>query len=296
LYKIKLLLPSEYYLIFKSYLSDRYFQIKHGEATSTINLINSGVPQGSVFGPLLYLLYTSDIPTTSTTYIGTFADDTVILSRHYNPQIAADRLQGHLYLIQKWLQDWRIKVETKSTHVIYTLKRADSPRVYLNNIEIPRANVAKYLGLHLDSKLTWKVHITKKRKELDIKLKQMYWFLGKKSSFSLENKLLLYKAIIKPIWTYGIELWGCSSKSNVDIIQRFQSKTLRMMTGAPWYVSNQSLHTDLRTPTVEEERLTRIDKHFQRLQFHANKLANNLVAVRNPKRLKRTWPCDLRGQ
>ena len=61
---------------------------------------------------------------------------------------------------------------------------------------------------------------------------------GKNHSFSLENKLLLYKAIIKPIWTYGIELWGCSSKSNVNTIRRFQSKTLRMIAGAPRYVSN----------------------------------------------------------
>ena len=82
----------------------------------------------------------------------------------------------------------------------------------------------------------------------------MYWFLGKKSSLSLENELLLYKAIIKPIWTYGIELWGCSSKSNVNIIQRFHSKILRMIAGAPRYVSNQTLHVDLSTTTVEEER------------------------------------------
>ena len=73
----------------------------------------------------------------------------------------------------------------------------------------------------------------------------MYWFLGKKSSLSLENKLLLHKVIIKPIWTYDIELWGYSSKSNVNIIQRFQSKTLRPIAGAPWYVSNQTLHADL---------------------------------------------------
>jgi hypothetical protein len=103
---------------------------------------------------------------------------------------------------------------------------------------------------------------------MDIKLKQMYWFLGKKLSLSIENKLLLYKVIIKPIWTYGIELWGCSSKSNVNIVQRFQSKTLRMIAGAPWYVSNQTLHTDLRIETVEDERLKRVDKHFQRLQEH----------------------------
>jgi hypothetical protein len=81
----------------------------------------------------------------------------------------------------------------------------------------------------------------------------MYWFLGKTSSLSLENKLLLYKVSIKPIWTYGIELWGCASKSNVNIIQRFQSKTLRMIMKAPWYVTNQTLHADLRTTTVEQE-------------------------------------------
>ena len=125
---------------------------------------------------------------------------------------------------------------------------------YMSNIEIPRAKVAKYLGLHLDSKMTWEVHIKKKRKEIDIKIKKMYWFLGKKSTLSLQNKLLLYKVIIKPIWTYGIELWGCSSKSNVNIIQRFQSKTLRMIAGAPRYVSNQTLHVNLSITTVEEER------------------------------------------
>ena len=156
-------LPSEYYLIFKSFLSERHFQIKHGEAYSTINQINSAVPQGSVFGPLLYLLYTADIPITPTAHTGTFADDTVIMSRHYDTQIAAVRVQKHLNLIHTWLKDWRIKVyETRSTQVIYTLRRSDSPHVYLNNIEIIRANVAKYLGLHLDSKLTWEVHIAKK--------------------------------------------------------------------------------------------------------------------------------------
>jgi len=124
----------------------------------------------------------------------------------------------------------------------------------------------------------------------------MYWFLVKKSSLSLENKLLLYKVIIKPIWTYGIELWGCSSKSNVNIIQRFQSKTLRMIAAAPRYVSNQTLHADLSITTVEEKRQKRVHKHFQRLQEHENQLVINLVDVRNPKRLKRIWPCYLRGE
>jgi len=52
----------------------------------------------------------------------------------------------------------------------------------------------------------------------------MYWLLGSKSQLSIENKLLLYKAILKPIWTYGIQLWGIAANSNMEIIQRFQKK------------------------------------------------------------------------
>ena len=122
----------------------------------------------------IYILYTADTPITPTAHIGTFADVTVITNRHYDPQIGASRVQENFNLIQTWLQYWRIKAsDTKNTHVIYTLRRSDCPHVYLNVIEIPRANVAKYLRLHLDSKMTWKVHIAKekkKRKEMDIKI------------------------------------------------------------------------------------------------------------------------------
>jgi len=136
---------------------------------------------------------------------------------------------------------------------------------------------------------TSSTHITKLKKK---------WtgFLGKESSLSLENKLLLYKVIIKPTWTYDIELWGCSSKSNVNIIQRFHSKTLRLIAGAPRNVSNQTLHADLSITKVEDERQKRADKHFQRLQEHENQLTINLLDVRNPKRIKRIWPCALRGE
>jgi hypothetical protein len=72
----------------------------------------------------------------------------------------------------------------------------------------------------------------------------MYWLLNRKSKLSLQNKVIIYKHILKPIWTYGIELWGCSKPPNTKILQSFQSKTFRMITGAPRYVSNQTLHED----------------------------------------------------
>jgi hypothetical protein len=108
--------------------------------------------------------------------------------------------------------------------------------VFINNAIIPESASVRYLGIQLNKKLNWKERIVTKRKHIDVITKKLIWLLGRKSPLNLENKILLYKAAIKPIWTYGIELWGCASKTNIDIIQRAQSKILRAMTNAPWYV------------------------------------------------------------
>ena len=82
---------------------------------------------------------------------------------------------------------------------------------------------------------------------------RMYWIIGIKSKLSLENKLLIHKTILKPIWTYGIPLWGTASNSNIEKLQRFQNKVLRSIVNAPRYVPNTILHTDLQIPTVKAE-------------------------------------------
>jgi hypothetical protein len=66
----------------------------------------------------------------------------------------------------------------------------------------------------LGRRLTWHKQIFVKRKQLGIALTKMYWLLGRKSKLSANNKLLLYKAILKPIWAYGIQLWGTASTSS----------------------------------------------------------------------------------
>jgi hypothetical protein len=78
----------------------------------------------------------------------------------------------------------------------------------------------------------------------------MYWLLGRKSQLSLSNKLLLYKTILKPIWTYGIQLWGTASTSNIEILELFQSKALRMIVDAPWYVPNTLIRRDPQLPNT----------------------------------------------
>jgi hypothetical protein len=96
--------------------------------------------------------------------------------------------------------------------------------VHMNNVQLPSADHVKYLGLHLDRKLTWHHHIFTKRKQLGLTLTEMYWLLGRSSRLSLPNRLLLYKTILNPIWTYRIQLWGTASTSNIEILERFQSR------------------------------------------------------------------------
>jgi hypothetical protein len=107
---------------------------------------------------------------------------------------------------------------------------------------------------------------------MDIRHKEFYWLLGRKSNLSADNKFLLYKSIITPTWTYGIELWRCASKSNIAVIQRCQSKILRATVDAPRYVTNDMIHKDLGIPTVQEVIHARSIKHRTKLASHPNPL------------------------
>ena len=110
----------------------------------------------------------------------------------------------------------------------------------------------------------------------------MYWLIETK------NKILLYKEVIKPVWTYGIQLWGCTSQENIETIQRFQNKVLRMHLGT--YVRNTDLYRDLGIKTVAHEIQRYAKDHVLRLRQHVNEEVSRLILSgsqdRRPKRLR----------
>jgi hypothetical protein len=168
------------------------------------------------------------------------------------------------------------------------------PQITINNAPIPVQSEVKYLGLHLDQKLTWKAHIQAKKMQLTTKARNMNWLIGKNSQVLMANKLLIYKTILKPIWTYGIELWDCSKPSNTKVLQTFQSKMLRSITKAPWFVSNQTLHADLAIPFINEVINKQAIKHRGCIMDHDNHLIHELaVQPLVNRRLQRRWSEDL---
>ena len=294
-FKLKALLPAQYFEILQSYISERYFRIKLENAYSELKEIKAGVPQGSVLGPLLYLIYTYDLPKLGINTIATFADDTAVMATGKSIEETSKKLQDSVSEIHKWTKKWRIKLnEAKSTHVDFTNKKIIHIPVFINNIEIPYSNKAKYLGMTLDAKLRWKAHVKIKRTELGIRYKKMYWLLGRNSSLTIYNKLLLYKQIIKPIWTYGIQLWGCTKPTNVRIIQTFQNKVLRNIINAPWYIKNINIHRDLKVDMVDTVIKKFAVSHENRLHHHVNTEAIQLLDTTDSiRRLKRTKPYEL---
>lgn len=299
LLKLGNLLPPKFFLILRSYLENRKFYVKYKDQCSNIMEIQAGVPQGSVLGPLLYLLFTADIPTPQASHdmIATFADDTVLLSASTNINSAIQNLQVLLNTTLNWFQAWGIQVNSdKTSLVIYTNRKvANHQSIQINNSPMPLDIKAKYLGMVLDAKLIWKDHIIQKRNELNNKFRQLYWLLGKESKLSIQNKLLIYKTIISPIWKYGVELWGTASNSNIKIIQRIQSKILRTIVNAEWYISDEDLHRDLGVKTVKEVIQTSSCKHSNRLTTHSNNELRQLHIneAMLPRRLKRFTPTGL---
>lgn len=292
--KIGQYFPKSFTTLISSYLNNRYYRVKCGLTYSNLRPITCGVPQGSILGPLLYLIYTHDLPTHPNCVTGTFADDTAILAVGKTVEESTRVLQSAVNDVKQWTDRWHIKLnQTKSTHVNFTNKDIVYTPIYIDGQQTQYSNTAKYLGMTLDCKLRWKEHIKMKVNELNLKYRKLHCLIGKTSRMSIYNKLLLYKQLLQPIWAYGIQLWGCAADSNIKVVQQFQNKVIRHAINAPWYVRDSDLHRDLGIKTVDTIIKEAAKKHKDRLITHVNQEASILTQINSIRRLKRKKPIDL---
>ena len=128
------------------------------------------MPQRSILGPLLHLLFTSDVHTSNEYVTATFADDTALLAIGKTPEESTNSLERAINDVSNWTKKWRMKLyESISDHVDISYKDIPQRWLYLDNNIIPYSNGAKYLGMTFDAKLRWKEYVKKKKEALDFK-------------------------------------------------------------------------------------------------------------------------------
>ena len=234
-----------------SYLSGRSYYVSSDSATSSRRPVESGVPQGSVVGPLLFNLYVNDVPIGAETSM--FADDTAFSVQSWDENVVRRKLQAHLDSLGSYYDVWRIKVNVQKSVAVLFSKRFPDPvddLVYDGSV-IPWQQSATYLGITLDRRLNFEVHTRAVLAKSTGQFCRLYPLLNGRSRLPLEAKRLLYLALIRPIFAYATPAWAFGPTS-ITRLQRFQNKILRSLTGACRYVRNSTLHRDLCVPEVLE--------------------------------------------
>ena len=240
--------PSYILKLLISYLKNRIFRTVVNNAHSDEQKVSAGVPQGSILGPVLFIYYINDIPRKENTKIAVFADDTAIFASSWDKNAAVRRIQNHIDELEPYFDKWKIKTNADKFELVIFAHRRIKARidpVQMNNALIEPKKEAKYLGVLLDSKLTFSSHVNNIRKKSSTAISLLYNLINKNSKLSKSNKVLIYKVIIKPIMLYAAPIWGNTCKTNINKLQTIQNKVLRMVSGAEWRKTNESIRNSL---------------------------------------------------
>ena len=230
---------------FRSYLSGRRQKVVLGGSESNINTLTCGVPQGSVLGPLLFLIYINDLVENLECDSFLFADDTSLFKRLHNDSAsAADSLNRDLEKINLWCQKWLLHINVgKTKDILFSRKRQPSnlPPLYFNNLVIETVSSHKQLGIILDAKLDWSEHIEDICSRSLQRINAWKGLQFKLSRKHLETCLTLF---VLPILDYGDILYDNCSEANKEDLEAVHIAAARVVTGAKRYTSHQLLYND----------------------------------------------------
>ena len=222
---------------FESYLTDRKQYVFCNGVKSDIASISCGVPQGSVLGPLLFLLYINDLPNISSKLkFFLFADDTNIYYESSDLKELEKTVNQELKLLTLWLNLNRLALNVAKTNfVIFRSPRKPVNHnvvLILNRKALAQKDHVKYLGILMDQHLTWKYQVSHVSK----KVSRGVGILAKLRHF-LDSKLLcnIYYCLVYSYLNYGIHAWGSACPSETKCLFILQKKAVRIITGNQYF-------------------------------------------------------------
>lgn len=236
-----------------NFLKDRKQRVVYKNYKSNWKDVVSGVPQGSVLGPILFLIFINDIPEVVNGYLRIFADDTKVFNTVQNEE-RCRQLQHDLDNLCEWSEKWGLKFNTEKCKVIHHGKNNQEWKYYMNNgnlqKELCEETEEKDLGVTFESGLFFKKHIqncAKKGNQLLGMIKRSFDYMDE------DMFMTLYKTLVRPVLEYATSVWNPHLKKDIMLIEKVQRRATKLVAK----LKNMNYEVRLQTlglPTLEYRR------------------------------------------
>ena len=238
---------------FRSYLTDRQQFTSINGYDSNCSSMKFGVPQGSVLGPLLFLIYINDLnKAIKFSVVHHFADDTNLLVSDYSLKKIQKQINLDLKALCKWLRANKISLNANKTELLlfrHPNKKIDyNLRIKLNGKIIIPSVYVKYLGVYIDCHLNWKFHVN----EISTKLSRANGMLSKIRHYvSHHTLIMIYHGIFSSIMRYGCQVWGQANQTSITL-GKVQNKALRIINFTNFRATCNKLYHDCKVLKLED--------------------------------------------
>jgi hypothetical protein len=255
---------------FENYLKGRKQFVFLNGTSSNLRDILLGVPQGSILGPLLFILYINDLPKISRLFSSLFADDTTLLAKHRDPTLLCQFVNDEFHKIATYFRAHKLSLHTcKTKFMVFTTSPAVRNLnfdVFINNnnsnsndpnlifpIQRVKSNcnipAIKFLGFFVDESLNFKYHIQYISKKLSTAL---YFIRNAKNVLSTKSLKALYYSLFHCHVIYAMQIWSCTAESNFKEIVIKQKKIIRIVADAPYNAHSEPLFKKLNVLPVKD--------------------------------------------
>ena len=246
--------PNDLFCWFSSYLSERNSVLFSTGQASDWAFIQAGVPQGSVLGPLMFLLYINDIVNEINASVRLFADDTSLYIIVDNPNSAAVTLNNDLRHITNWGKTWKVNFNPSKHFSLLISRKTETvshPPLYMDNVLVTHTSAHKHLGITFSDSCNWAEHIENITAAAWTRLN----FL-RALKFKLKRKLLekIYSAFIRPLLEYSDSVRDHTSTEAKKQLESVHNERARIITGVTKLCNIDKLLSDLGWESLQERR------------------------------------------
>lgn len=256
----------------KSFLSGRTQEVVVGGEKSVSGRVTSGVPQGSVLGPTLFLVYINDLPDSIKSNVCLFADDT-LLYKHIHTEEDCKALNNDLARLQEWEEKWLMEFNaTKCQAMSITNKRKPIAYDYhLHEQTLEKVESAKYLGIEISNNLKWNKHIS----QIASKANKTSAFINRNlKGCPTKTQIHCFKTLVRPTLEYASVVWDPHYQKDIDALEMTQKRAARRISNDfSTYTSASRLTKNLGLETLRTRR--KRDKVTAIRKIHHNQIAVN---------------------